>query len=193
MKGKILTQHYDTKGYVFVSLSKNNKHTIKRVHRLIAECFIQRIDGKDYIDHINGVRDDNRVENLRWCTHKENDNFPLSRLHRSEACMGNKKWLGKHHKEESKQKMSKAHKGENSVWFGKHHTLKSREKMSKNRKGKCVKSIEQYSMDGKFIKIWDSMVSVEENLGLHHANIRNVCIGKRKHSGGFIWKYRVVD
>jgi hypothetical protein len=42
------------------------------VHRYIAEAFIPNPDNKEQVDHINRVRHDNRVENLRWATRKEN-------------------------------------------------------------------------------------------------------------------------
>ena len=58
------------------------------VHRLVAECYIPN-NGKPYIDHLNTNRSDNRVENLRWSTHSENCNNPLSRQHFSEAQKGN--------------------------------------------------------------------------------------------------------
>ena len=48
------------------------------VHRLVAEAFIPNIDNKPHIDHINTVRDDNRVENLRWVTHLENQRNPIT-------------------------------------------------------------------------------------------------------------------
>lgn len=41
-------------------------------HRVIAEMFIPKIEGKDQINHKNGVKDDNRLENLEWCTGSEN-------------------------------------------------------------------------------------------------------------------------
>lgn len=44
------------------------------LHRIIATCFIPNIENKPYVDHINGVRHDNRIENLRWVTPKENAN-----------------------------------------------------------------------------------------------------------------------
>ena len=56
-------------GYKRVTINKK-EHV---VHRLVAETFLERIPGKDYVDHINRLRDDNRVENLRWVTAFENN------------------------------------------------------------------------------------------------------------------------
>lgn len=56
------------RGYVYVRTSKRNY----QVHRLVAEAFIRKPNGKNYIDHKNGNKLDNRVENLEWVTQKEN-------------------------------------------------------------------------------------------------------------------------
>lgn len=59
-------------GYMRVCLVKNKKPKCVPVHRIVAETFIPNPENKPVIDHINGNRTDNRVENLRWVTHSEN-------------------------------------------------------------------------------------------------------------------------
>ena len=66
-------------GYCRIMLSKDNKQKRFLIHRLLAEHFIPNFQNKPCIDHINGDKSDNRLENLRWCTYKENNNFPLAR------------------------------------------------------------------------------------------------------------------
>ena len=77
-KGKILKQNKDIGGYLRISFNKFGKKKIYFTHRLVAEAFIPNTDNKPSIDHINTNRTDNRVENLRWCTQKENCNNPLT-------------------------------------------------------------------------------------------------------------------
>ena len=64
-----IRQHYDSEGYVRVSVKGVGR---KRIHQFVAQAFIENTENKPYINHINGVKDDNRVENLEWVTPKEN-------------------------------------------------------------------------------------------------------------------------
>lgn len=78
---KILKQSTNPQsGYIQVALSKNGKCTVYKVHQLVAKHFISNLDNKPCIDHINTDKTDNRVENLRWCTQKENLNNPITIL-----------------------------------------------------------------------------------------------------------------
>lgn len=74
----------DKYGYLIVSTIIG----LKKVHRIIYETFVGTISDGYQIDHINTIKDDNRLENLRCVTPKENMNNPLSRKQRSDAKKG---------------------------------------------------------------------------------------------------------
>ena len=62
----------DTKGYIQICLYLDGKRYFKMHHRLIAEEFIANPLNKSQINHINGIKTDNRICNLEWVTPKEN-------------------------------------------------------------------------------------------------------------------------
>ena len=71
-KPRIVEQHHDKDGYLKVILSKNGKRIHTMAHRVVALAFLKNPENKQQINHINGIKDDNRVENLEWVTPKEN-------------------------------------------------------------------------------------------------------------------------
>lgn len=63
-------QHIGNGGYMYIQRGRRKKQL--RVHRIVAETFIPNPENKLEVDHINRIRNDNRVENLRWVTRLEN-------------------------------------------------------------------------------------------------------------------------
>lgn len=72
VSGRIMQQRPNHKGYLTVHLSKNGVGARKPVHRIVAEAFIQNPDAKPQVNHISGVKTDNRATNLEWVTNSEN-------------------------------------------------------------------------------------------------------------------------
>ena len=73
-KGTIKKPHVNKQnGYLYVQLwdSSNRTNHRRAVHRLVAEAFIPNPENKPTVDHINHIRTDNHVSNLRWATYKE--------------------------------------------------------------------------------------------------------------------------
>ena len=77
--GGVVKQQKAGSGYSFVALYKNGKGRQKYVHRLVAEAFIPNPENKREVDHIDNDKNNNNVSNLRWVTHKENQNNEITR------------------------------------------------------------------------------------------------------------------
>lgn len=93
---------------------------------------------------------------------------------------------GMKHSEESRKKMSESSKGKSK-------SKESREKMSKSKTGlrlkKLFKSVLQFDLNGKYIKTFESITDAQLEVG-KRIGISEVCSGKRKTAGGYIWKYK---
>ena len=70
---RILKTKFNNCGYKQLKLSKNGINKMYSVHRIVAEAFIINIESKPFVNHKNGNKSDNRVENLEWVTRSEND------------------------------------------------------------------------------------------------------------------------
>ena len=72
---KIKKQKYHQRGYKHIELNMDRTSKTFRVHRIVAEAFIDNPNNKPQIDHKDEVKDNNHYTNLRWCTQKENLGF----------------------------------------------------------------------------------------------------------------------
>jgi len=92
IKGRIRKNHLRKDSYMGISLNKEGHCNSFLIHRLVANAFILNSENKPDINHKNGVKTDNRVENLEWCTSTEN----LKHAYRIGLKKANKNLLGKY-------------------------------------------------------------------------------------------------
>lgn len=165
-------------GYLIVGLRKNGIRKFFFVHRLAAIAFLPIPDElKDIpiddltIDHIIplSVGGKNELSNLRWTTREGNSNNPLTIINLKKISKGIVR------SDEFKRKVSESKKGKGT-----------------GTTNPNAKPILQYSIDGTFIKEWDCIIDAVKKLNLSQSGISQVLTGKRKTSGGFIWKYKEV-
>lgn len=152
-----------------------------RVGRLVGIVFIPNPDNKPEIDHINGIRTDDRIENLRWVTRKENDNNPHCLKKKSETRMGKlNPQYGKKASSELRNKLSESHKG-----------IKHSETWIRNSAMGKWKKVVQIDADGQIVKVWDSIKDATETIRVPKGKISSVChhYPGRKTCGGYRWEF----
>jgi hypothetical protein len=76
-------------GYYRMSLRKENKTKLWLLHRLVAITFIPKVENKMFVNHKNGIRSDNKIENPEWCTRAENNLHAFRVLKREPVGKGN--------------------------------------------------------------------------------------------------------
>lgn len=133
-----LHKYRASKGYPYVRLYKNGKARTTYIHRLMAIAFIPNPYNKPEVDHINTNTQDNRIENLRWVTHKENANNILTRQHCNENV------------------------------YTKEVAKRSLEKRKITNGANAPKTVYQYTLDGKYLGEYFSMEEAERQTGASH-------------------------
>lgn len=212
---KILNPSPDKYGYLRVTLRKGNKNKCAKVHRLVAEHFLSKIEGKNVVNHKDEVKSNNQVDNLEWCSTAYNNSYG-TRLNRvSETQMLSilqfnqhgqliKEWRGGSECTSYGfsqgaismccQGKSKHHKG--YIWrYKKDVSLIDGEYkidpvfIKKENKSQ-MKKVLQFDLNGNLIKEWSSVSECSQSLNIDLSSIAKCCRGEKKTYKAFIWKYK---
>lgn len=162
-------------GYLYVGLSKDGKCRHHMVHRLVATAFIKNPDGLEMVNHKDEVRDNNRVENLEWCTRSYNQIYSMNLHPERRQVFGNN--------------------------FKDKATGESLSPRTKHIPVKYFEPIEQRTLDDEYIRTFEHLAQAAMDTGLQTGNIKAVCdrnartTPKKTHKnyvsqcGGFVWRY----
>lgn len=161
LKGKLLKQNETKKGYLCVRLYNNGISKSFPVHRLVALTFIENIENKDQVDHIDGNCKNNTVNNLRWATAKENCNNPNTV-----------------YKRKGRSSHMRGKKGKDTPMWGIRGSL--------NKKSKPVVAV---SVEDGSVHYYENAVIAANAINGSFGNIRNCCRGNNKYKThkGYKW------
>lgn len=165
LEERVLKPSKYNKGYLYVTLTKNDKRKIKKIHRLVAEAFIPNPDGLPQVNHKDENKENNFVfinedgsvdlekSNLEWCDNKYNSNYG------SRGKRIGDKLKGKNRPKYIAEKIA--------------HALS--------------RQVYQYTLDGVLVKIWNSTQECGKN-GFHQGAVAACCRKCFNKEGNDIYK-----
>lgn len=165
-------------GYLQVGLRKSGKHETCLVHILIMRAFFGECPEGCEVDHYDWNPSNNRLSNLSYQPKGANRARKSPEWYKNIAeankkLTQNQEWLRKN--AEAREKMYQ------DPGWRKNHAEAIRKR--------CCKPVDQYALDGEYVKTWTSAADAARELGLHQSKISSCCNGKRKTTGDYIWRY----
>lgn len=162
-KEVILAQQEINSGYMICHLSVKGIKKGLTVHRLVASAFLPNPCNKPQVNHKDGDKKNNRLENLEWCTQSENvkhkfDNFDCSD-HKA-AMKNNMSLIGKKYSKINGQRL----RNKNSI------------------------PISQLSLEGDFIECYQNSIIASKYVKANGKSIRDAVNGRNKTCKGFLWR-----
>lgn len=213
--GKIRTMsaHKDKDGYSIVCLtSKKGEQGSYRVHRLVAEAFIPNPKRYEQVNHLDEVKGNNAVDNLEWCDCTYNNNYGTrnARVSKSKTntnckpvCQCNlsgnvlKVWpsvseirrqLGYDTGLIAKRCLGIGNSAYGFKWKYDGEEKSAEWKQALVGKDTLYKPVAQIDKNGSLVRVWSSIKAAGEN-GFSTTMISACCNGRRKHTGGFSWRF----
>lgn len=212
---KFIKPFMKNNGYLFVKLFKQYDATAKKrvyayrhLHRVVAEAYLPNPNNLPCVNHIDGNKLNNSVENLEWCSRSQNMQHAVKTgLLKVEKKVTDLEPVFQDYI--SLKFLLSDIEGKYSWFIGSKLTdylyeyaiqtnrikeflvAKENQKKLKSQalSEKLSKKVAQYSLEGDLIKIWDSSIEAAKALQINQGNISNVCTGKAHKTGGFKWAY----
>lgn len=185
----------------------HGKMVNKKIHRLVAETFLPRVDGKPCINHKDGNKENNCVDNLEWCTCLENTEHAW----RTGLCQpivdAKAKAVINLNTGEIFESISKAEAHYNLAAGSIQHAVSGKVNTSNgcewqyydeyknnvkhvSRQNKTYSPVRQIDpQTGETIQTFSTIVEAARQLGVHATSIAQCCQGRSKRSYGYKWEY----
>lgn len=210
IKERILKQNWagPKPGYLIVFLHKGHgEQHIFRVHRLVAQAFLPRIEGKDVVNHKDCDRSNNCVENLEWCTGVENTRHAWEHgrcddigKKQSKAVVNVDTGERFDSIKDACDKYGVSHRaiyqvanGQNQKCRGYHWQFADeydRKEPLRSTVDKRITAVEQIDLStGERIAEYKSLQEAERATGVKRQSITHCCTGRYHTAGGYRWRY----